>query len=962
MALLGWSIVTGVSVLIVALVVRDVAIFKMGVRNLVRRPKTAGIVIIGLLIGSAVVSGSLISSSSLDYVVMRTAYDTLGNVDETVVSNGLPFNYSVYSKLTGDADLTNNTDGISPSLSGQAPSIDDVTSGIASTNVTLVGLDFASDTPFGPFTLLNNTQTNASSLSDGEVLINAKLARDLDAHVGDRLTIYYGSSGPSAKAYTFSIKYIAKDEGKALYGLNKNVFMTLGAAQAIFQTPGQINEIRISNIGSSETGVAQSSYVTTLIRNGLQNTTGEFTIKSVKQDLLQSVSVRGALFSNMLIVLASFSIIISATLIFSVLFSFSEDHKSDLGLARAIGMKRGQVIRLFLFEGIMCAVIASAIGSILGVGIGAAILNVLNAAFNTGDSSQALILHYSPLSVLAAFFIGLTLTVVAVAGSAYRISKLTIVDALYTAQTAEEKKRRRVPLLGAILLLASFFAYSVIHDAVIIYVFIPAVVVFSICLLASKFVTYRQAFSVAGAFLALYNGYLITSGTFAFNDMSATLSFTARSMLVLFGIILVALFNSTALLSGIARFLRRFAAFRPILTPSIAYSRQQRATSAVGISVLSLAIFFLVVSSVTATIYQPDINKQAGGYDIRATSSVPLSNLTMLQVQSNDPQLPSTQIALLNQSQIQYYDGLYVTPAPSLLINGQYVNQTSGSGAVYGVDANFSTHAQYTFKNTLEGFNDSQAVWASLNTPYYAVIDSSYVYGANATAVKAGDLISFKVGNNSARFVVAGVLDEFYLHGIFLSKQQVARYFPDAVGDKLFLIKSEASVKPVELSYDLKKGYKAAGVDAVLVREELQQMTQQNQLLFEFLATYLGLGFFVAISSVGVITVRSIRQRHRQIGVLRAIGFSRRLVGRSLLLEAFFSTTLASIIGLSAGLVVSYAIYLSLNQSLKAAFEVPISALVLIFAVVYTVTAAYTMASARHISRSSPAEAIRHYE
>lgn len=961
--LLGCSVLIVLSVLIVTLSLRNVTIFKMSVRNLARHPKNTAIVLAGLLIGTAIISGSLVSSSSLDYVVVRTAYDALGSVDETVVSNGLPFNYSVYSTLTGNLELKNNTDGISPSISGQAPSVDDVTSGLVSTNVTLVGLDFDSDAPFGEFTLLNDTHTNASDVNSGEVLINSKLARDLDAHVGDRLTIYYGSSGPSVKGYTFTIKHIAKDEGKALYGLNKNIFMPLGAAQTVFQTPGQINEIRISNVGNAETGAAQSAHVAALVREGLHNASGEFAIKLVKQDLLQSATTRGALFSNMLIMLATFTVVASATLIVNVFFSLSEDRKTEFGLARAIGMKRNQVTLLFLFEGVVCAVIAAAIGSFLGVGIAAGTMNVLNAAFSSGSTSEGtLVLHYAPLSLLVAFLVSLIVTIVAIAGSAYRIGKLTIVSAIYDVQTSKKKKRRRFPLMGAFLLTAGLAAYSTMHHVVAVGVFIPVLVIFGICLLASKFVTYRLALTVGGAFLVLYNGYLITSGTFAFSEVSETLAFTARSMLFLVGVVLVALLNSTVLLRGIARFLGRFAAYKAVLRPSIAYSLQNRPIAAVGTTVLSLAIFFLVVGSVTATIYQPDINKQAGGYDIRATSSVPLSNLTLLQVQSNDPQLPTTQIALLNQSQIEFYDGLYVTPAPSLLINGQSVNQTSEQEAVYGIDANFSTHAQYSFKDTLERFNDSQEVWASLNNPYYAVVDSSYVYGANATAVKAGDLISLKADNSTARFIVAGVLDEFYLHGIFLSKQQMAQYFPAATGDKLFLIKSEVGVKPVELSYDLKKGYKAAGIDAVLVREELQRMTQQSQLLFEFVATYLSLGFIVAISSVGVITVRSTRQRRKEIGVLRAIGYSRRLIVRSLLLEVSFATTLASIIGLSAGLVVSYAIYLSLNQSLKTAFAVPVWSLLLIFGVVYLATAACTIGAAHNVSRSSPAEAIRYYE
>ncbi len=963
MPILVYFVLIVFCVLTAVLSLRNAAIVKMSIRNLIRHPKNTVIVLIGLLIGTAVISGSLVSSSSLDYVVVRTAYDALGNVDETVASNGAPFNYSVYSKLVADTELTNSTDGISPSLLGQVASVDDVSSGIVSSNVTLVGLDFSTDSPFGAFALQNNTQTNASDLTNGEVLVNGKLARDLDAHVGDRLTVYYGSNGPSVKAYTFTIKYIAQDEGKALYGLNKNIFMTLGAAQTVFQTPGKINEIRISNLGDAETGVSSSATVATLVQEGLHNTSGGLAVKLVKQDLLNSAATRGSLFSNVLIILATFSAVAGATLIVNVLFSSSENRKEEFGLARAVGMKRNQAILLFLFEGVICAIIAAALGSFLGVGIAAGIINILNTAFtNEATSEGALVLRYSSMSLLVAFLVSLTVTIAAIAGSAYRLGKLTIITAINDVRSEAKPKTLRYPVIGAFVLIISIAAYGVMRDTAAVSIFAPTLAVCGICLLASKVIRYKLSLTLAGAFLMFYDGYLITAGTLTFSNVNETLAFTAHSVLFLAGIILIVLPNSTTLLRGIARVFGRFTAFQPILRPLVAYSMQRRATAAVGIIVLSLAIFFLVVGSVTASIYHPDINKQTGGYDIRATSSVPLSNLTMLQVQSNEPQLPSTQLAILNQSQIQFYDGLYVTSSPNLLINNQSVNQTSVPGSVYGVDANFSTHAQYRFKSALDGFNDSRSVWASLTKPSYAIVDSSYLYGANATAVKAGDVISFRTNNGSARFVVAGVVDEFYLHGVFLSKQEMTRYFPTAVGDRLFLIKSEAGMKPIELSYDLKRGSKAAGIDAFLIRDELHQITQQYQLLFEFVATYLSLGFIVAVSSIGVITIRSIRERSKEIGVLRAIGYSRKLITRFLLLEVTYVITIASLIGVSAGLVVSYAIYLSLNQALKTAFSVPYGSLLLILGIVYIATVACTIGPSRKISRTPPAEAIRYIE
>lgn len=243
LALLGCAVT--VLLLFAALAVTNKSIFTMGVRNIIRRPKSAAIIVGALLVSTAIISGSLVASSSLGYSVVKATYDALGNVDETVALNGQPFNYSVYQHVAADSTLTNNTDGISPSLYGGVPSVDDVTSGITSTGVTLVGLNFTLDAPFGDFVLLNGTHTNASDLTGSQVLINDKLAQDLDAHTGDRLVVYYGENASSVKAYTFSVKYIAQNEGKAQYELNENLFMQLSAAQAVFQ-----HEVKSMRLGS----------------------------------------------------------------------------------------------------------------------------------------------------------------------------------------------------------------------------------------------------------------------------------------------------------------------------------------------------------------------------------------------------------------------------------------------------------------------------------------------------------------------------------------------------------------------------------------------------------------------------------------------------------------------------------------------------------------------------------------
>ena len=144
---------------------------------------------------------------------------------------------------------------ISPTITGNIPSVDDATSGITATDAQLRALNFTLDKEFGSFTLMDGTRTNATDLGSNEVLINNKLAVDLNAHTGDTLTVNYVLPDSTFSAHNFTVKYIAQDVGKAQFGLRKTMFMPLEAAQNLVQKPGQINEIDISNTGNIERGV-----------------------------------------------------------------------------------------------------------------------------------------------------------------------------------------------------------------------------------------------------------------------------------------------------------------------------------------------------------------------------------------------------------------------------------------------------------------------------------------------------------------------------------------------------------------------------------------------------------------------------------------------------------------------------------------------------------------------------------
>ena len=102
-----------------------------------------------------------------------------------------------------------------------------------------------------------------------------------------------------------------------------------------------------------------------------------------------------------------------------------------MGIARAVGTKRGHLVQMFTFEGLAYAIGAAAVGTAVGIGVSRALVVVMANAFGTADDeSFSIDFTVTIYSVLVAFSIGLILTLLTVIFSAYRVSKLNIVVAI----------------------------------------------------------------------------------------------------------------------------------------------------------------------------------------------------------------------------------------------------------------------------------------------------------------------------------------------------------------------------------------------------------------------------------------------------------------------------------------------------------------------------------------------------
>jgi putative ABC transport system permease protein len=151
------------------------------------------------------------------------------------------------------------------------------------------------------------------------------------------------------------------------------------------------------------------------------------------------------------------------------------------------------------------------------------------------------------------------------------------------------------------------------------------------------------------------------------------------------------------------------------------------------------------------------------------------------------------------------------------------------------------------------------------------------------------------------------------------------------------------------------------GVDAETFQDTIgDQLSQQNGFL-SLMQGYLGLGLIIGIAGLGVVMVRAVRERRRQIGMLRAMGFPSRVVRQMFLTEASFLAVQGIALGTVLALVTSYNMltYSDTFGGQSIRFEIPFINILVVSAIALAASLLASVFPANQASKIKPAVALR---
>ena len=156
--------------------------------------------------------------------------------------------------------------------------------------------------------------------------------------------------------------------------------------------------------------------------------------------------------------------------------------------------------------------------------------------------------------------------------------------------------------------------------------------------------------------------------------------------------------------------------------------------------------------------------------------------------------------------------------------------------------------------------------------------------------------------------------DYFIENGAFYGADGARTLFGyEPIFDRI-VIALRPDVDPDVFAADAEAAFVANGAEAVSIPAIMDEGFTMTRQIFQLFQGYLAMGLIVGIAGTAVVMIRAVRERRRQIGTLRALGFGARPVGRSFAIESAFIAIEGTVIGALLALVTLYDI-VSLSDS-----------------------------------------------
>jgi len=923
---------------------------RLAVRNILRRRGEAALVLVGCILGAAIVTSSFLVGDSLRASIRDAARTQLGPVDELVrmPADRLPAAADALREPVAGAVETlpaMRADGVL--MTADAPRR-------AEPRAQVLELDFDAARRLGADPEATGLAGAGPTPVPGDAVLAEDAAEALGVDAGGRIVVVAGGGRA-----TLRVRAVLPEVGVAGFATGieetSNVFVApgtlarLSAGGRATQLPEGL--VLVSNGAGVFAGVDRTDAVSAALRERLAPL-GAVSVTPVKRDVLETADDAGAAFTSIFAAIGAVAVIAGVLLLINVFVMLAEERKPVLGTLRALGLRRNQMVRAFGIEGGVYAIVGAALGALVGVGVGRIVVEVAAGIFSAADEGFTLRFAVPASSVLTGFAVGASISLATVWLTSLRIARLNVIRAIRDQPSPPWRgSRRRLRALGAVGLAAggALAAMGVAGEAWFpALVGVPLAALSAVPLLAGV-VRARAAATLASLVSLAWalTCFMVLPTTF---ENAGVSGFVAQGVVATASAIALLTLHSehwTALSAGLSHRRGGLAA-----RLGLAYPLARPFRTAMQMGMFGLVVFGLVFLAVISNLFsQQDerfVRDIGAGYEMVVDSSP--GNPASAALLARQPGVVG--VAPLVRALPDFSAARHPEPDQWYLTGFDESLLARGAPALGKRDARYA--------------DDRAAFAAVLRSPDLAIVPEWFLQEAGGNAegvVGLGETVTVHdpVTGAAKDLRAVGVVEGDWAFAGVMVGAPFARDFlgAQATPTRAFVAVAP-DADPDAVASALTGRLVDHGVDAESLREVVDRGLGVSRSFMALAQGFVALGLVIGVGGLAVVMVRAVRERRREVGTLRAVGVPHGTVRAAFVLESLFVAARGIVVGGGLSLL---SVWLLVTRSDAMGSDMPFSApwgtLAVMLLATLAAAVAATLVPAGRASHIRPAVALR---
>ena len=735
-------------------------------------------------------------------------------------------------------------------------------------------------------------------------------------------------------------------------------------------------------------------------------------VSAVKVEAAALAAESSGVLAAMFLVFGSFTIAAGVLLVLTIVLMLAEARRSELGTLRSLGMSQSDARSLAVMEGAIVASVSGVVGAVVGLGLAWFISIGFQNMFSSVGSSLFLF-EWTAGSLFAGWAWGFLLALITLWGTAVWTARTNIVVALRGGREPRSDSVSWILILMqivffgagtlclallAVLGLSSSLAYFswVLAGVCYLICFVPAFTLELPTLLRKRSSIWSNLHRHSGRNTLAVLGFSLLIWTIGMHsidplrkDMTPDeLSFIVLGLVEVFAGVLLLTSAAPVLVGRLGKSRLLTKRFGPVLPVALAHPLAAPVRTAVVMGMFSITVFSVIVLSGYAEQFDnyssSFVEEAEGDYEILLTGSrsrpIELPNDPEEWNLSTSVASSIDSIARIHRSQV-------------------FLENTEGDRMPYllrGFDRNFSEHGGLPLFQWDPSLGETESeVWITVGSREDLVIlDASF--GLESITDGSGLMtLSFSIGEsislidisnpgNTKIVTVAGFMEQssyLFTPGVWIGENVAIDQFDGRLTRMYVSVAEDAKPSPdfdegedgvsplgkstdvrlasTELAEDLERALNGEGVQASEISKDVMVIQSLVLALLAIFEAYLSLGLIVGIAGIGVVTVRSVSERTKTIGVLRALGYKRNMVMATFMIEVVWVAIFGILNGVLIAIGFHRALYDTFWKDQGASFSLPYDSIFMVVIGGLVLVLAATAYPIRKAAMIPPSAALR---